>query len=46
MEMEDLLELRKFIAPEIVYGPGALRLAGRLSRGALGLTGQEEQDRG
>jgi len=29
MEMDELLKLRKFIAPEIVYGPGALRLAGR-----------------
>jgi alcohol dehydrogenase len=28
MEMDDLLKLRKFIAPEIVYGPGALHLAG------------------
>lgn len=29
MEMDVLLNLRKFIAPEIVYGPGALQLAGR-----------------
>lgn len=29
MELNDLLRLRKFIAPEIVYGPGALKLAGR-----------------
>ncbi len=29
MELDILLKLRKFIAPEIVYGPGALQLAGR-----------------
>jgi alcohol dehydrogenase class IV len=29
MEKDDLLKLRKFIAPEIVYGPGALQLAGQ-----------------
>lgn len=29
MEQELLLNLRKFLAPEIVYGEGALRLAGR-----------------
>lgn len=28
MQIDDLLKLRKFIAPEIVYGPGALQLAG------------------
>lgn len=28
MEIDALLNLRKFIAPEIVYGPGALQLAG------------------
>ena len=28
MDMDELLQLRKFIAPEIVYGPGALTLAG------------------
>ncbi len=32
MDLDDLLKLRKFIAPEIVYGPGALRLAGRHAR--------------
>jgi alcohol dehydrogenase len=32
MEMEALLQLRKFIAPEIVYGPGALALAGHHAR--------------
>lgn len=32
MEMDDLLKLRKFIAPEIVYGPGALQLAGHHAR--------------
>jgi len=32
MEMDDLLKLRKFIAPEIVYGPGALHLAGHHAR--------------
>jgi len=29
MIIDKLLKLRKFIAPEIVYGPGALKLAGR-----------------
>ncbi len=29
METNDLLNLRKFLIPEIVYGKGALRLAGR-----------------
>ncbi len=29
MEINDLLNLRKFLAPEIVYGKGALKLAGR-----------------
>lgn len=32
MEIDDLLKLRKFIAPEIVYGPGALQLAGHHAR--------------
>jgi alcohol dehydrogenase len=32
MEMDDLIKLRKFIAPEIVYGPGALHLAGHHAR--------------
>ncbi len=32
MEMDDLLKLRKFIAPEIVYGLGALHLAGHHAR--------------
>jgi alcohol dehydrogenase len=32
MEMEALLKLRKFIAPEIVYGPGAVALAGHHAR--------------
>ena len=32
MELDDLLKLRKFIAPEIVYGPGALELAGHHAR--------------
>lgn len=29
MTSQNLLKLRKFLAPEIVYGPGALKLAGR-----------------
>jgi alcohol dehydrogenase len=32
MELENLLELRKFIAPEIVCGPKALQLAGHHAR--------------
>ncbi|HEX2973784.1 MAG TPA: alcohol dehydrogenase-like regulatory protein ErcA [Tepidisphaeraceae bacterium] len=30
--MKSLQELRKFVAPEFVYGPGALRLAGRCAK--------------
>ena len=32
MELDDLLKLRKFITPEIVYGPGAVELAGHHAR--------------
>ncbi|MEW5774849.1 MAG: alcohol dehydrogenase-like regulatory protein ErcA [Thermodesulfobacteriota bacterium] len=32
MPSEALLELRKFVAPEFVFGPGALALAGRYAR--------------
>ncbi len=32
MHAEALLELRKFVAPEFVFGPGALSLAGRYAR--------------